>query len=127
MGCSCSCSCSKGIEESVTLVYACSGSANTGLLADQVARTLSSNGKGKMTCLAAVGANLSGFTVSAQAADTNIVIDGCPVGCGSRMFKEKELPFDHFVTTDFGVTKGETPITEELINKVADQIAQRIK
>jgi uncharacterized metal-binding protein len=109
------------------LVYACSGGANTGLLADQVARTLDARGEGKMTCLAAVGANLSGFTVSAQAAANNIVIDGCPVGCGARMFTEKELPFDHFVTTDFGVTKGETPITEELIDSVADQIVQRIK
>ena len=111
----------------VTLLYACSGAANTGLLADQVARTLSERGVGGMTCLSAVAANLSGFVVSAREADKNVVIDGCKVGCGAKIFTEKGLSFEHLITTDFGVTKGKTPITAELIESVSDQIAQRIE
>jgi len=65
MGCACSCS----GDCTVNLLYACSGAANTGLLADQAARTLASDGKGSMTCLAAVGADLSGFLVPARNAD----------------------------------------------------------
>lgn len=122
MACSCSC----GGDCKVTLLYACSGAANTGLLADQVSRALSGRGVGGMTCLSGVAAGLSGFVVSAQEADKNVVIDGCKVGCGARIFKEKGLPFEHVVITDFGVTKGETPITAELVELVSDQIAQRI-
>ncbi len=172
MGCAC------GSDRKVNLVYACSGAANTGNLADQAARKLASVGFGSMTCLAAVGADLSGFIpkrsersgtnllvpfpsecrdrkveiprplgrnggtkclgsracpgvlipfiVSAKNADKNIVIDGCPVACGAKIFQEKGLSFDHFITTEFGVAKGKTSITQELIADVAVQIAQRM-
>ncbi|HCG63709.1 MAG: hypothetical protein A2Y31_10775 [Spirochaetes bacterium GWC2_52_13] len=120
MGCTCSC----GGDCTVNLLYACSGAANTGLLADQVARTLASDGKGSMTCLAAVGADLSGFLASARSADKNVVIDGCKVACGAKIFTEKGLPFEHYITTDFGVLKGQTPITAEVIETVALQIGR---
>ena len=55
-------------KQTANLIYACSGSANTGLLADQVARKLAREGSGKMTCLAGVGAGLSGFLESARTA-----------------------------------------------------------
>ncbi len=42
-----SCGCSSGQKR---LIYACSGAANTGLLADQVARRLTLMGEGKMAC-----------------------------------------------------------------------------
>ena len=41
-----------------TLLYAGSGTANTGYLADQVARLLAKQGAGDMTCLVSMGANL---------------------------------------------------------------------
>ncbi|MCF7942201.1 MAG: putative zinc-binding protein [Spirochaetia bacterium] len=121
-----SCGCNCGCGQTVTLLYACSGAANTGNLADQAARKLASVGFGSMTCLAAVGADLSGFIASAEAADKNIVIDGCPVACGAKIFTEKGLKFDHFITTDFGVKKGSTPITPELIADVAIGISQKV-
>ncbi len=46
MGCACLC----GVDCKVNLLYACSGAANTGMLADQVARSLASESKGSMTC-----------------------------------------------------------------------------
>lgn len=52
----------------VTLVYACSSAANTGYLADSIARKIMKDGSGKMTCLAAMGAELSGFIESAKCA-----------------------------------------------------------
>ncbi len=122
MGCGCSC----GSDCTVNLLYACSGATNTGYLADQVARTLSADNFGSMTCLAAVGAELSGFIASAEAADKNIVIDGCSVACGAKIFKDKGLNFDHYITTDFGIKKGETAITQNIIEEVSVTIAQRI-
>jgi len=66
-----------------------------------------------MTCLAAMGADHSGFIESAKAADENIVIDECPIACGKRIFK----------TTDFGVEKGKTKIDDELVTDVQRRMA----
>lgn len=118
---SCNCGCG-GIK----LIYSCSGAANTGHLADSVARKLMKENKGKMTCLAAIGADLSGFIESAKCADKNIVIDGCPVACGKKIFENKSLPFEHFILTDFGVEKGKTEITSDVIENINSLVSQKI-
>ncbi|MBN2434503.1 MAG: putative zinc-binding protein [Spirochaetes bacterium] len=119
---SCSCSCGGNCKP---LLYACSGAANTGYLADAVARSLMKNGTGSMTCLAAVGAGLSGFTETAKNAK-NIVIDGCPTACGKKIFEAQNLDFTHLVLTDFDVQKGKTEITPELIEKTAIKVENKI-
>ncbi len=116
------CACACGSSGKINLIYACSGAANTELLADQAARGLAEDDTGKMTCLAALGAELSGFIESAKAADRNLVIDGCPVACGKKVFEKLGLPFAHFMTTDFGVEKGKTEITDEVIKRTVDSI-----
>lgn len=121
MACGCSCSSGKTI-----LMYACSGSANTGYLADQVTRALAKEGIGKMTCLSAMGAGLSGFLESARGADRNIVIDGCPVGCGKKIFENAGIPCEQFVTTRYNVEKGKTPITGDVIMDTTVSIKEGI-
>ncbi|MDA3812534.1 MAG: putative zinc-binding protein [Spirochaetaceae bacterium] len=118
--------CSCGNDNVVNLLYSCSGSANTGYLADLVWRNLKKTGVGSGTCLAAVGADLSGFIESAKVADENIIIDGCPVGCGKRIFENKGLPYKQFVITDFGVKKGTTEITPEIISRVTSEVQKQI-
>lgn len=110
-------------DSGLTLLYACSGAANTGLLADRVMRTLSAGGNGKGTCLAAVGADLSGFVESAKGACKNIVLDGCRVACGAKIMERHGLAFEHYVMTDYGVEKGRTEITDELVESIAERIA----
>jgi uncharacterized metal-binding protein len=120
MGCNC------GGDGETILIYACSGAANTGLLADQVMRALNKEKAGDSTCLAAVGADLSGFVESARSVTRNIILDGCPVACGKRIFEAKGLPFEHFVMTEFGVEKGKTAITGDLIETIASRVADSI-
>ncbi len=96
---------------------------NTGLLADNVARRLGKLGTGSMTCLAAIGAELSGFTESAGAVDVNVILDGCPTACGRKAFERLGLPFAHYLMTDFGVEKGKTAITDELVKDVTMKVA----
>ena len=124
---SCSCACSGSDKAKTTLLYACSGAANVGLLADQVARTLMAGGTGSMTCLAAVGASLEGFVSSAQAADQNVVLDGCPVACGKKIFEAQGIHHVHMVMTDFGAEKRVTPITPELVERVSAEAGARIQ
>jgi uncharacterized metal-binding protein len=118
--------CCCGGDDKVKLLYACSGAANTGYLADSVSRRLAKLGVGKMTCLAAVGAGLSGFLESARSAGENLVIDGCPVACGKKIFGNLGISFRHFLMTDYGVEKGKTEITTELIGKTAFTIAEEL-
>ena len=74
-----------------------------------------------MSCLSGIGADLSGFIESAKVAD-NIMIDGCPVGCGRRLFSQKGLPCSEVVITDHGLVKGSAPATAEVVERVAGEI-----
>ena len=119
-------SCNCGGTCDTNLVYACSGAANTGLLADQVMRALNREGVADSTCLAAMGADLSGFLESARNATENIVLDGCKVSSGKRIFEKNAISFQHFIMTDFDVEKGKTKITGDLIELVVDAIKQKL-
>lgn len=120
-----SCSCSGDFES--RRIYSCAGAANTGFLADQVARILNRDKIGDRTCLAAVGSDFSGFIESARGTTRNIVIEGCPVGCGKKTFEARGLPFEHSVTTSFDVVKGKTPITSDVIERVTESIKGKIE
>jgi uncharacterized metal-binding protein len=91
-----------------------------------VARALRTAKAGSMTCLAALGADLSGYVESARRADRNVVIDGCPVGCGAKIYAKLGIACDQFVMTDFGAEKGKTEITAELVETVAGRIAVKL-
>lgn len=95
------------------------------MLADRVMRMLMKMKVGKGSCLSGLGADLSGFIQSALNA-TNIVIDGCPVSCGKKNFERHNIPVTQFVMTDFGVKKGSTLVTENLIKSIANKIASEL-
>lgn len=117
--CSCSCGCSE--TEKPRLVYACSGAADVGQIADLVARQLSREKWGGMSCLSGIGADLSGFIESAREAD-NIVIDGCPVGCGKKIFEKNGLPYTEFVLTQYGLVKSSTPAEAEVVERMLEVV-----
>ena len=104
------------------LIYACSGAADVGEIADQVARKLRSEGFAKMTCLAGIGAGLSGYVQSAKGADENITIDGCPVACAKTTLEKIGVTPTSYTLTDMGLIKGETPITEKIIAQMCEKI-----
>jgi uncharacterized metal-binding protein len=78
-----------------------------------------------MTCLAGVGADLSGFVESAKAADLNIAVDGCPVQCAKKTLERIGITPVSFVLTDYGIEKGKTPLTEELALSLRDKIMKQ--
>ena len=115
------CSCSCGDDRKLRLLYACSGAADVGQVADLVARRLDDEEWGGMSCLSGIGADLSGFIESAKEAD-NIIIDGCPVGCGRKMFETRGLPFTEIVMTQQGLVKGSSPATLEVVERMAETV-----
>jgi uncharacterized metal-binding protein len=104
------------------LIYACSGAADVGAIADQVARRLRSEGVAKMTCLAGIGAELPSYVQSAKDSDVNIAIDGCSVACAKKTLDKIGVTPVSFILTDMGLVKGDTPVAEKTIIEMCEKI-----
>ena len=102
--------CCGGAEN--TLIFACSGASNVGQLTNDVALRLAENRLGSMSCIAAIGAHLDGFVVSAQDCDRLVVVDGCERTCALLTFRQVKVePHIHITLTDhvFEKKHGEKP------------------
>ena len=104
------------------LIYACSGAADVGEIADQVARKLRTEEFAKMTCLAGIGAGLSGYVQSAKGAEENITIDGCSVACAKKTLEKIGVRPTAYILTDLGLVKGESLVTEKTVKQISDLI-----
>jgi len=110
-----------GGQKKTVLIYACSGGANVAEIADKAARQLTFDGAGSMFCLAGVGAGIQGMVQTARDADVNLIIDGCPVECGKKVFDKAGLiNYVHVKVTDLGIEKVKlVRATDEQVDKVA--------
>lgn len=106
-----------------SLLFACSGAADVGEIADQAVRLASKNGVGKMFCLAGVGGRVSGIVKSTEAAAKIVVVDGCPLNCARKTLEEAGFAnFAHIQLGDMGFVKGQSPATSQALGVVADKI-----
>lgn len=111
-----------------TLIFACSGAADVGAIADQAARKLSKEGAGKMFCLAGIGGRVSGIMKTTEAAAKVLAIDGCPLDCAKHTLEQAGFKgYQHVQLADLGMEKGKTPPTPENVAKVAAAGAVRLK
>ena len=98
------------------LIFACSGAADVGAIADKAARKLSAEGAGKMYCLAGVGGRVSGIMKSTEAAAGILAIDGCPLDCAKNTLLQGGFTkFEHLRVTDLGMEKGQSPVSDERV------------
>lgn len=109
------------------LIFACSGAADVGEVADHAARKLRDDGEGMMFCLAGVGGRVSGIMKTTEAAGRILAIDGCPLNCvkaclGQAGFSE----FEHLQLADLGMTKGSTEVSEANVAKAAEAGAAKL-
>lgn len=104
------------------LIFACSGAADVGQIADLAARRLTADGVGKMFCLAGIGGRVSGIMATTESAAAILAIDGCPLDCARKTLEQAGFAkFEHLRLTDLGMEKGKTPATDEQIAKVVHQ------
>lgn len=100
------------------IVMACSGASDVGQISDLIARKLRDNGVRKMNCLAVIGAGIEKSIESFKSKEI-LIIDGCPVDCGKRMMEKYNFTnYKYLRITDLGFKKGETPVTNEVLNSV---------
>ncbi|WP_406661951.1 putative zinc-binding protein [Methanolobus sp. ZRKC3] len=120
--CGCSCEC----DSEIVGIYPCSGSANVGIISNQLAIELTKAGKGKMLCTAGVGAKIPAQLKNAEGCDRIVVIDGCPMNCASTVFENAGIPVsEHIVVTELGVKKTrdmdiEDSVLSESLEKCMD-------
>lgn len=109
-----SCACSGA----PTLVFACSGAADVGAIADQVGRKMTREGKGKMFCLAGIGGRIPGIMATTKAAEKILAIDGCSLNCVKACLEQAGITnFAHLQLADIGMEKGKTPCSDDAVNK----------
>lgn len=110
--------------KSKIVLISCSGASNTGCYADKVARIMDENGQANMICLPKIAINDKKLIDSVKNTSKKVVvIDGCPLNCAEVIVKEKGIEnFTHINTTDFGIIKGKTPITDDKINEIIYQL-----
>jgi uncharacterized metal-binding protein len=109
------------------LIFSCSGAADVGHISDLSARKLTRDGAGKMFCLAGIGGRVSGIMETTKAAAKILAIDGCPLECTRKSLEEAGInEFEHLRLTDLGMKKGQSPVSDESVDKVVTCGKQRL-
>lgn len=109
------------------LIFACSGAADVGQIADLAARRLAAEGAGKMFCLAGVGGRVSGIMATTKAAAAILAIDGCPLDCARKTLEEAGFSeFEHLRLSDLGMEKGQSLAMKERVEKVVSRAKTRL-
>ena len=94
------------LERNIMLLT-CAGASNVGQLANQAAIELTQDRLAKYSCLAGIGACLSGSIQSAKDAPVMLMIDGCPTACGKGTLGHAGIVLkSHMVITDLGFVKN---------------------
>jgi uncharacterized metal-binding protein len=109
------------------LIFACSGAADVGAIADQAARKMTKDGAGRMFCMAGIGGRVPGIMATTQSAAKILAIDGCPLNCVKNSLELAGFKkYEHLQLADLGMEKGKTPPTPEAIAKVATAGAAKL-
>ena len=104
------------------LIFACSGAADVGAIADQAARKMTKEGVSKMFCTAGLGGRISGIMKTTESAEKILAIDGCPLNCVKNSLENAGFDdFKHLQLAELGLKKCSSPVTDENIAKVADK------
>lgn len=100
------------------LVITCSGAADLGYLADQVARKLNRNKVCKMSCLALI-ASCDKEKINDFKSKNILLIEGCAEDCGKKIMQNKNIKNYHYLRlTDLGYEKGKTSTNQIVINEI---------
>lgn len=93
-----------------------------GQLSNRAAVEFTQEGFGKMSCLAGIGGQLSGFVQSVSDVADLLVIDECQVGCAKAIMEQIQIPIKNYmVLTDMGIEKNkEFDLKPEDVTAVKD-------
>ncbi len=106
------------------LIFACSGCADVGEVADRAARQMTKDGIGKMFCLAGIGGRVPGIMKMTESASKILAIDGCDLDCVKKCLNLAGFEtFTQIRVTDLGMEKGKTPVNDQTVGMAAEAAA----
>jgi uncharacterized metal-binding protein len=109
------------------LVFACSGAADVGAVADQAARKLSRDKTAAVCCTAAIAAEIPEILERTTFATKTAVIDGCDKACAKKiMDKGGFAGYAYLELGTLGMEKGKTPANDANIARAADAAAEAL-
>ena len=83
-----------------------------------MARRLTREGLGEMSCLAGIGGRVRHLVAVAQRAERILVIDGCPINCARHTLELAGVRrFEHLALHELGLRKGHCPVTEDNLGR----------
>lgn len=110
------------------ILYACSGAADVGELADRATRVLSREGSGRMSCAVGMGSGVQSLRNAAVSAGRILAIDGCATRCVAKALAESGVTeYVHLELVAEGFPKGGSPATEENLGKVCGLARRRLE
>jgi uncharacterized metal-binding protein len=93
-------------NNSLPLIYSCSGCSNIAQLANQTAVELNRERKAEMSCIAGIGGDVKPLVKKAQSASRIIALDGCSLHCvKNTLARHSIIATWHFTLTDFDIKK----------------------
>lgn len=114
-------------DETLPLIYSCSGCSNVAQLANSVAVEMSHKGLAEMSCIAGVGGGVKSLVKRAQSGRTIIALDGCILQCAKQCLKNQGVEATHHITLselDMGLRKRNGVLYS---NDVRDEVIQRVQ
>lgn len=100
-------------------IFACSGAADVGAIADRSARKIADHGIGKLFCLAGIGGRVEAIMEATKSADRILAIDGCTMNCAHRCLEQAGFDsITHLKLADIGLEKGKSRVDSENVWKV---------
>ena len=96
-----------------------------GEISDKAARKLTKEGVGMMFCTAGIGGRVEGIMKKTESAEKVVAIDGCGLNCVKKSLEEAGFKeYLHVQLADIGLEKGNSPATEENIDKVVSTVRE---
>lgn len=109
------------------LFLTCSGGSNVGQISNKAAVELAKEGRGRLFCLAGIGAHLDTMILSAKERKL-VAIDGCPVQCATKILDHAGLEVAlSVVVTELGIEKSprlevEAADCEKVMEKIKEYL-----
>uniref|UniRef100_UPI003D518DC2 putative zinc-binding protein n=1 Tax=Klebsiella quasipneumoniae TaxID=1463165 RepID=UPI003D518DC2 len=119
-------------DQTLPLVYSCSGCSSAAQMANHLAIQLDRQGDAEMSCIAGVGGNVKQLVRTACSGRPIIALDGCPLQCVKNCLAIHDItPTQHILLNELGVKKRlrtdfDLDEANVLIKKIAE-IAEHLK
>lgn len=115
-------------DNSLPLVYSCSGCSNVAQLANTLALRLDRQGLAEMSCIAGVGGRVASLVNKANSGRRILALDGCPLQCVKGCLAQHAIrPDIHLTLSQYGLRKryGEDCSAAQ-VDALFDEISQLI-